>query len=306
MDIVTEVAEKIYLIAEHPEDSIRCFQAFFIATEKLTLIEPGPTTFVPKIVDGLHKLGYEPDSLSYIIPTHIHADHSGGTGYLAQLAPNATMIAHEKGARHLANPAKLIEGTKLSWGENYESEIGPIIPISKERIRAVREGDTVPLGERTLTVIHSPGHAKHHICLHDANNGDLFSGESLGMLLPDGSEMVLPISSPPVFEIDVALETYNRLKKLNPSTIFFSHFGVSHNANRCIQLVEENTRVWGDIVLQALQSGENRAQIIARFQDIMRKLQPDTADQYDQFAGWTTDGYTGYFIKKGVVSHNAG
>lgn len=301
VDVVSEVADKIYLIAHHSEDSMYGFQAFFIANEKPTLIEPGPTNFVPKILNGLHKLGYEASSLSYIIPTHIHADHSGGTGYLAQHSPNARIIVHEKGVRHLIDPTRMIEATKASWGEDYESEIGPVIPVPREQIEVIHGGETIPLGERTLSIIHAPGHAKHHICLYDARGGELFCGESLGWLLPGDEIMVLPVVAPPAFELDAALDTINRLRRLRPSTLLYSHTGISHHASRCIQLAEENTRAWGDIVLQALQDGESLEQIRARLKAIVDRLQPGRAELFSRFLDWATVGYTGYFAKKGIL-----
>jgi len=301
VDVVSEVADKIYMIGHYSEDSIYGFQAFFIATEKPALIEPGPTNFIPKILDGLHQLGYEASSLSYIIPTHIHADHCGGTGYLAQHSPNAKIIVHKKGVRHLVDPTRMTEATKASWGEDYESVIGPVIPTPREQIEVIQGGETIPLGERTLSIIHAPGHAKHHICLFDARGGELFCGESLGLLLPGDEIMVLPIGSPPVFELDAELDTIDRLRRLKPSTIIYSHRGISHHADRCIQLAEENTRAWGDIVLQALLDGESLEQIRARFEAIIDRLLPGRAELFSRFLDWTVVSYSGYFAKKGIL-----
>ena len=301
MDVISEVADKIYMIAEYPENSVWGSQAFFIADEKSALIEPGPSKFFPKILDGLHKLGYKPSSLSYIIPTHIHADHCGGTGYLVQHSPNAKVIAHERGARHLVDPAKLTEATRAAWGEDYESEIGPVIPVAQERIEVIHGGEAIPLGDRILDIIYTPGHAKHHICPYDANRGELFCGDSLGMLLAGDEIMIIPVAAPPIFELDVALETINRLKKLKPQTILFSHFGVSHQASRCIELAEQNIKMWGDIVLEGLQAGESTEQIRARLKAVVEKLQPGRGELYSQFLDWATTGYTGYFTKKGIT-----
>ena len=305
MDVVSEVGDKIYMIAHYPEKSIYAFQAFFIDGDRPALIEPGPASFIPKVVEGLGRLGYDVGCLSYIIPTHIHADHCGGTGHLAQYAPRARIIAHEKGARHLVNPAKMMEATSEYWGEDYESEIGVSIPVSWERIDVVRGGESIALGNRTLSIIHTPGHARHHICLHDGRSGELFCGESLGYLLEGEEVTLLPIVSPPVFDLDSQMSTIDRLRRLRPSTLFFSHLGVRHDASRCIEIAEESDRAWGDLVLRALENGEGREQIKARLTAIVERLQPGRSGLFSRLVDWAVVGYTGYFIQKGVVASKA-
>lgn len=301
MDIISEVADNIFMIAEYPENSAWGFQAFFIADEKSALIEPGPSNFSHKIIDGLHKLDYKPESLYYIIPTHIHADHCGGAGYLAQHSPDAKVIAHERGARHLVNTTKLSEASKAAWGENYESQIGPVIPVPQDKIEIVRGGEALLLGNRILNIIYAPGHAKHHICAYEASRGELFCGDSLGMLLPGDEITIIPVAAPPVFELDVALETIDRLKKLKPQTIFFSHFGVSHQASRCLESAEQAIKIWGNAVLEGLQAGEGPEQIKARLKATVEKLQPGRSRLFTQFIDWAVSGYTGYFTQKGLI-----
>lgn len=302
MALVSEVADRVFLIARYPEHSIYCFQAFFIDDERPTLIEPGPTSFIPEVLDGLAELGYDVGSLEYVIPTHIHADHCGGTGHLVQHAPDARIIAHEAGARHLVDPARMAEATRVSWGDEYESEIGTPIPVPQERIELVRGGETVSLGDKTLSFVHTPGHAKHHISIYEAGSGVLFCGESLGYMLPLDEVTLLPIVSPPVFDIELALNTVDRQRRLAPSTVLFSHVGVSHDPRRCMAAAEESIRAWGDIVLQAMQNGESQEQIKARLAAIIERLQPGRVELYSRLLDWAATGYTGYFARNGVVS----
>ncbi len=305
MDVVSEVADSIYMIGHYSEGSIYGFQAFLIDGDRPALIEPGPASFIPKVIEGLQKLGCDVGSLAYIIPTHIHADHCGGTGHLAEYAPNARIIAHKTGAKHLIDPTKMMAATRESWGEDYESEIGTVMPVHRGQIDVISGGETIDLGERTLAIIHTPGHARHHICLYDANGGELFCGESLGFLLEGEEIALLPIASPPIFELDQQLDTIDRLRGLRPTTLFFSHNGVRHDAGRCIELAEENVRAWGDLVLRALQDGESLEQIKARLTAIVEKLQPGRVELFSRFLDWNTVGYTGYFTQKGVVPRKA-
>jgi glyoxylase-like metal-dependent hydrolase (beta-lactamase superfamily II) len=301
MDLITDIGNRTYLIAEYFSDTKVGFQAFFIASERPALIEPGPPLFASKLAGSLKKLGYDAASLSYIIPTHIHADHCGGAGNLIQSAPGARILAHRQGAKHLVDIARMERATRASWSQYYESEIGNILPVPESRIELVDDGDTINLGDRVLTVIYTPGHAKHHICLYDKDSGDLFSGEALGFLLPGDEIKVIPVVSPPVFEVAMALDSINKLRMFKISRILYSHYGSSQHVEKCLDLAEQSIKTWGDTVLQALMAGRNRAEIkasLAAYLDGQRSA----SGIFSQLLEWAIDGYTGYFIREGMVA----
>jgi len=302
MDLVTEVGDRVYLIAQHFEDARVGYQAFFIASEKPTLIEPGPSPFISKIVVGLNELGYDVASLSYIIPTHIHADHCGGTGNLIQSAHNAKILAHYEGVKHLIDPTKMMEASRAYWGEYYESEIGALLPVPESKIEVVQGGENIDLGDRTLAVVYTPGHAKHHICLYDSESGELFAGEALGLPLPGNKTKVVPVVSPPVFELEAALDSIDRLRMLKPSKIFYSHYGIGQRAKTCLDLAEKNTKLWGDIVLQALKDGKDRDEIKTELAAHLGEIETTNNEIFSQLLEWATDGYTGYFTRECMVT----
>jgi glyoxylase-like metal-dependent hydrolase (beta-lactamase superfamily II) len=299
INLIREISNNVYLIAEYFSDYTNGYQAFFIASERSIIIDPGPTPFVSKILKSLSKLGFDITTLSYVVPTHIHADHCGGVGTLVQSAPKARIFVHHEGARHLIDPMKMIKANSTHWGRYHKSEIGTILPVPTSQIEVVKGGETIDLGDRILSIIHTPGHSKHHICLHDPDSGELFSGEALGILLPGEEIKIIPAISPPIFEFKSALDSINQLRKLNISKILFSHHGINAHAEACIDIAEKSIRLWGDMVLRALEDGRSRAEIKASLAPYIDKLWRDNGI-FSHFLEWAIDGYTNYFIREGI------
>jgi glyoxylase-like metal-dependent hydrolase (beta-lactamase superfamily II) len=197
------------------------------------------------------------------------------------------------------------KATRAYWGDFYEAEIGSLLPVPEDRIGLVNDGDAIDLGDRALTVIHTPGHAKHHLCLYDGESGDLFCGEAVGFLMP-GELKVIPISSPPVFEVTQALDSINKMRKLMISRILFSHYGVSDNPARCLDLAEESIKTWGDLVLRALKAHKSRAEIKASLAVLLDRRRPEAVGIFSQLLEWAIDGYSGYFVREGMASDYPG
>lgn len=266
MALVLEVADDIYQI--EPENlgyGIPCM-GYLVIGDRIALIETGSSSQANELLAGMSKLGHDVDSLSYIIPTHIHADHGGGAGYLAQQMPQAQVVVHRRGESHLVNPARLIEATQKAFGLDFEKYFGPILPVPEPQIWAVDDRETISLGERDLEIIHSPGHAPHHVSIYDTKTRGLFCGEALGCYLPADDVLELAIA-PPIFELDLALDSIARLRELDPAQLFFSQWGVSDEVPRLFALAEEYIRSWGDIILDAMKAGDTEDEII-------RKVQP--------------------------------
>lgn len=161
-----EVAERTYHLEVPIPKFDTIFTVYFIDETEGVLIEPGPSVTIPSIQEAMKQLGMKP--LAYIIPTHIHLDHAGAIGSLAQLFPHAKVVLHPLGAKHAVNPSRLIESTKMAFGDDFEDVYGPIIPIDG----------------RELHIIYAPGHATHHIAIFDQKTRGLFCGEALGLPKP--------------------------------------------------------------------------------------------------------------------------
>ncbi len=190
------------------------------------LVETGSQTSVPALLAGLAGLGLGPSDLAGVVVTHIHLDHAGGVGDVAAAFPGATVYVHEKGARHLADPSRLVASAARVYGDLLDTLYGRLEPTPAERITVLGEGDEVVIGPtRTLTAIDSPGHAKHHLGLHDSETGILFVGDAVGVRLPDVG-VLRPATPPPDFDLHLALDSLRRFAARRPSALALAHFGV--------------------------------------------------------------------------------
>lgn len=310
MSSVTEVAEDIYQLEPQDIGPADRSTVYFIADAETALVETGPGIIAGAVEEGMRRLGHEATGLRYIITTHIHLDHAGGVGHLAQRSGGAQVIVHRSGARHFIDPARLIEGTRAAFGENFEEEYGPILPVPEEQVLAVDGGETFSLGNRRLQVVYAPGHAQHHIAVFDHKSGGLFCGEGLGAFRP-GFDTVMPVASLPMFELDLALETMARLRELHPKVLFYSHGTAERDVETLISLCEENTRRLGEVVLESMRAGEGEEALSRRVTkclttEIRALGRPGASMNPHDWAlsGWyrlMIGGYTAYFARKGLV-----
>jgi glyoxylase-like metal-dependent hydrolase (beta-lactamase superfamily II) len=190
------------------------------------LVETGSQSSVPVLRRALAEHGLGPADLAGIAVTHIHLDHAGGVGDVAQAFPRATVYVHPRGARHLAEPARLVASAATVYGEALDSLYGRLEPTEPHRIRALEDGDAVDLGAgRTLRAVHSPGHAKHHLALQDGASGVLFVGDAVGVRLP-GAGVLRPATPPADFDLAQALDSLQRFADCTPSALALAHYGV--------------------------------------------------------------------------------
>ena len=190
------------------------------------LVETGSQTSVPVLLEELSDLGVGPSDLSAVVVTHIHLDHAGGVGDVAAAFPSATVFVHPEGARHLADPTRLVASAGRVYGDLLDRLYGRLTPTASERIRILDDGDVVPVGPtRTLTAVDSPGHARHHLGLHDSDTGTLFVGDAVGVRLPDVG-VLRPAAPPPDFDLALALGSLARFADRRPSALALAHYGL--------------------------------------------------------------------------------
>jgi len=184
------------------------------------VVESGIGADRDAVFDALDALDCEPEAL---LLTHVHLDHAGGAGFLAERYPDLTVYAHEAGARHLAEPGRLVEGTKRAVGDMWEFYAEPE-PVPEERIVELTDGDPVELGDRTLRAHRCPGHAPHQVAFHDEDSNVAFVGDAAGLWVP-GREEVVPTSPPPQFNLDACLDDLDTLRGLGADRLCYTHFG---------------------------------------------------------------------------------
>ena len=237
--------------------------AYLLDAVEPALVETGPSTSAEHVERGLAQLGMGPGDLAHVIVTHIHLDHAGGAGTIARRYPNARLWVHERGAPHLADPTKLVASTARTYGEDRMRRFfGVVEPVPAERLTAISDGDRIPLGDRDLSVFATPGHASHHVCLEDWRTGAVFAGDALGVHLPDVG-VLRPATPPPEFDIELAVESIERIRDHARTMLLLSHFGPVEETDALCDLAIRRIRGWGNAVREALRTTDDIEEIAA-------------------------------------------
>jgi glyoxylase-like metal-dependent hydrolase (beta-lactamase superfamily II) len=224
------------------------------------LVETGSQTSVPTLLAALDELGVSPGDLASVVVTHIHLDHAGGVGDVAAAFPRATVYVHEKGARHLVDPSRLVASAAMVYGDLLDSLYGRLTPTPAERVRVLPDGAQIRISPtRTLTAVDSPGHAKHHLAVQDSDSGLLFVGDAVGVRLPKVG-VLRPATPPPDFDLDLALDSIERLAAHRPSGVALAHFGLlPGDPQESLGEAAEVLRRWGRVAEQAFREGRDIA-----------------------------------------------
>jgi len=260
---------------------------YLIASEHPCLVETGTATSAPAVQRSLAALGIGPADLATIAVTHIHLDHAGGVGDLAAAYPNAQIVVHQRGARHLADPTKLMDSARRVFGDLMDTVFGALAPTEASRIRAVDEVGEIDLGGgRVLTTYYSPGHAQHHVGLLDSVSGDLYVGDAAGLFIPE-AEVFRPSTPPPDFDLDLALASLQHFEELGPQRLLFSHFGPVADVGPALGQAAEELQVWVDAVrgtrVDALDLDHAISMVRERTADRYRALytQPEMDEKFE-------------------------
>ena len=275
-----EAATGIRGIDTHMFGRTRLTSSYLVEAAQPALVETGPTTSVDAVRRGLTALGVGPDDLSHIVVTHIHLDHAGGAGALAPHFPKATVWVHERGARHLADPERLVASAARIYGQRRLAELfGPVRPVPPDRLRAVEDQDRISLGDRELAVAYTPGHAGHHVALVDDRTRAVFVGDALGVFLPEVG-VLRPATPPPEFDLQLAVESVERIRSTAPSTILFSHFGPAPAVQELCDLAIDRLRRWAAVVEDALRSTDDLDEVVGRLREDTEAVDvaPNAAD----------------------------
>jgi len=196
---------------------------YIIDADRPAVVDTGIGTDNEMVMRALQQLDIQPDELQVIAPTHVHLDHAGGAGFLAESCPNATVVVPAVGAPHLIDPTRLVEGTKRAVGDAWAHYAEPK-PVPADRVREGTDGDRIELGDRRLEVHHAPGHAPHQAVYYDPAADLVFTADAAGIYVPE-LDAVTPTTPPPNFDLDQCLQDVATLQRLEPSVLCYSHFG---------------------------------------------------------------------------------
>ena len=233
---------------------------YLLYADEPTIVDPGPTTTLDRLVDELAARGVGPDDLRHVLLTHIHLDHAGATGDLVERFPHAVVHVHEGGASHMVDPERLVASTRRTFQENHDRLWGDVKPVPVDRIRAWHAGAPGPWPG--LRPIPTPGHIAHHLAYLDERDGTLFSGDAMGITLSDGPQH--PPTPPPSVDLPAWARTLDAIGTIGPDRFGATHFGLHEDVEaRRLQMVDR---------LQALE---------ARVRDAMAAGDEADAERYD-------------------------
>jgi glyoxylase-like metal-dependent hydrolase (beta-lactamase superfamily II) len=197
---------------------------------KAAFVDVGTTLAVPLLLEALRERGIARDQVTHVLVTHVHLDHAGGAGALLQELPEARLVVHPRGARHLIDPARLIEGTIAVYGASRFRELyGEVVPVPEDRVVIAEDEWTLDFHGRPFLFLDTPGHARHHYCMIDRRTHSLFSGDNFGIAYrelhtPNGP-FIFPTTTPVQFEPDQMHATLERLMLYTPTSAYLTHFG---------------------------------------------------------------------------------
>ncbi|QLD90705.1 MBL fold metallo-hydrolase [Natronomonas salina] len=244
---VTHAVGDVHTVDPHLLGTPGALSLYVVDAPEPAVVDTGAADSVPHILDALDELGIDPGAVAHVLVTHVHLDHAGGAGLLADELPNATFHVHERGLPYVTDAEKLArlkESVDRAMGT--ENAYGEPELLDASRCRSVAGGETVDLGDRELDLIDAPGHAPHHYAAFDPATEGLFSIDAAGMHL--AGEM-RPTTPPPGFDLETNLETVDRLRAYDPEKNFYGHYGPGgDDAVRELDRYERMLPDWVEVV----------------------------------------------------------
>jgi glyoxylase-like metal-dependent hydrolase (beta-lactamase superfamily II) len=208
------------------------FDAAYLVVEggRAAVIDTGTNAAVPRILAALAARGLAPADVDWVVPTHIHLDHAGGAGLLMQHLPNAQLVVHARGARHLVDPSQLMAAVRAVYGDEVaRRDYGELVPVPAQRVTAAGDGMVLQLAGRALRLLDTPGHARHHLCVWDEASRGVFTGDTLGVCYREFHtprwHYALPSSSPVQYDPVALHASVAHLLALRPAQAFVTHYG---------------------------------------------------------------------------------
>jgi glyoxylase-like metal-dependent hydrolase (beta-lactamase superfamily II) len=274
----TQIGKNLYQVELNTGGIKQLICSYIIAGKKPILVESGPTNSVPNLLAGIDELGISREAIQYVAVTHIHLDHGGGAGTLLRSLPNAKVIVHPRGAPHLVDPERLWPSSQAVLG--YVSEVfGKPEPVPQDRIVVLTEG-CFDLGEgNSLCVTETVGHASHNLSFKESFNGGVFPGDAAGTYMPECG-VVVP-TTPPPFYLEAALASLDKLIALNPTALYFSHFGKADQPIERLKAYKVQLRLWADVAVAGVAVGKTLEEIrndIVAADPVMTQVAPYVKD----------------------------
>lgn len=237
---------------------------------QIALIDTGPTSTLPALLEGLTQAGVAPEEVSAVLLTHIHLDHAGAAGSFLRRFPRAHLYVHPAGAPHLIDPSRLLASAGRLYGDRMETLWGAVEPVPAERVTVLDDTEVVRVGGRQLRALHTPGHASHHVVFHDETRQEVFTGDLAGVRLP-GTSYVRPPTMPPELDVEEWDRSMARVEALQPRTLYLAHYGPVSEPGPHLAQMRQRLYDWEERIGQALAAGQGRPQLV----EMLRRTEDD-------------------------------
>lgn len=228
------------------------------------LVDPGPTSTLATLRERLADRGLSVSDIEGLLLTHIHLDHAGASGAMVRENPRLAVYVHEKGAAHMADPAKLVSSAARLWGDKLDYLFGEMVPVPRENLRVLRGGETITLGSQLIEVEYTPGHASHHVSYFDVPEGVAFVGDTTGVRI-DGGPYILPATPPPDIDLGLWDESFAKILRRQPRSLFLTHYGFVENPAAHIAEFQEHLHHWLERVDEILRTSSSESSALRTF-----------------------------------------
>ena len=241
---------------------------------RAALIDTGTNSSLDAVCAVLKAFSLTSDSVDYVCLTHVHLDHAGGAGAMMRAFPHARLVVHPRGARHMVDPSRLVDGATAVYGAvEMDRLYGEILPVDMARVVEASDGTVIEFGGRRLRALDTPGHARHHLCFLDEKTGHIFTGDAFGLSYPEfdvaGRQFVFPATTPIQFEPEAMHASIERLIALAPKAIYLTHFGRVDDPVRAARELHRLIDAYVDIATRHRDVGPERH---ARIRDDLARL----------------------------------
>ena len=235
----------------------------------VALVDPGPTSCLQTLELGLERQGLSLNDVTHILLTHIHLDHAGATGTIVRRHPHISVVVHERGATHLADPTKLVASATRLYGAEMDRLWGEFAAVPTKNLVVLRGGERIEAGGRSFEVAYTPGHASHHVSYFDPSSGLAFVGDTAGVCVDGG--YIMPPTPPPDIDLDLWKGSVDRIEAWSPQTLFLTHFGPVTNVRAHLRTLLENLHTTATRVRQSLDEPGTDEERMSRFVSWIRR-----------------------------------
>jgi len=234
----------------------------------VTLIDPGPTSCLPVLESGLRDRGLTLRDVRTVLLTHIHLDHAGATGTIAERVPGVGVYVHERGAPHMIDPTKLLASTTRLWGDQMDAVWGAFQPVPAANVSVLKGGERLELSGRAIAVAYTPGHAKHHVSFLDEHTGMAYVGDTAGVRVND--YLIAP-TPPPDIDIEGWQHSLDTIDAWQPVSLFLTHFGPVSPARAHLARFRTTVATAAETSRELIAAGGSDAEMSTRFTERMRE-----------------------------------